>query len=100
MGAEEDQAGNGGAGARGGQLSLGLRVRHGCHGPSLSDLVAPPHAAAALCLDLWFHISHPELRPFACISPQKARENDVLNLLSPELNAQTFNKLATNYFWN
>lgn len=68
VGAEEDQAGNGGAGAQGGQLSLGLRVRRGCHGPSLGDLVAPPHA---LCLDL-FHISHPELRPFACISPQKA----------------------------
>ena len=77
-GSSGGRGGNGGAGPRGGQLPRGLRARRGRPGPSLGDPVAPPHAAAALCLDLWFPISHLQLRLFACISPQKARENDAL----------------------
>ena len=47
-GRKKREDGRGGVGGGGG----GGGVRRGCHGPSLGDLLAPPHAVAALCLDL------------------------------------------------
>lgn len=59
----------------------------------------PGSSSTCSLLRLVSHLSPGAAAICMYFSP-KGRENDVINLLSPELNAQTFNKLPTNYFWN